>query len=169
MECMIRGCNFLLKNINDESFVYQRKASPEYSFQNPKDMYPYLLVTIGSGVSILKVESEDSFQRIGGTATGGGTFWGLGKLLTSAKDFDELLSLAEQGDHRNVDMLVKDIYGADYTALGLPADLIASSFGNIIKLGNVDTKDKPFSEADIARSLLYIISNDIGQISCLYA
>lgn len=36
-----------------------------------------------------------------------------------------------------------------------------------LQLGNM--KDKPFSEADIARSLLYIISNDIGQISCLYA
>ena len=30
-------------------------------------------------------------------------------------------------------------------------------------------QERPFSEADIARSLLYIISNDIGQISCLYA
>ena len=101
------------------------------------------------------------------TATGGGTFWGLGKLLTSAQSFDELLSLAEQGDHRKVDMLVKDIYGSDYSLLGLPADLIASSFGKAIQLG--PGQERPFSEADIARSLLYIISNDIGQIACLYA
>jgi len=169
MQCMIRGCNFLLRNISDESFSYQRRDDPAYTFQpvNPQDMFPYLLVTIGSGVSVLKVDAEDKFTRIGGTATGGGTFWGLGKLLTGAKDFDELLSLAEQGDHRKVDMLVKDIYGADYSALGLPADLIASSFGNIIKLG--DNQERQFTEADIARSLLYIISNDIGQISCLYA
>ena len=44
-----------------------------------------MLVIIGSGVSILKVESEHKFERIGGTATGGGTFWGLGALLTGAK------------------------------------------------------------------------------------
>jgi type II pantothenate kinase len=31
------------------------------------------------------VEAEDRYERIGGTATGGGTFWGLGKLLTKAK------------------------------------------------------------------------------------
>ena len=31
-------------------------------------------------------------------------------------------------------MLVKDIYGCDYTALGLPGDLIASSFGKAISL-----------------------------------
>lgn len=42
---------------------------------------------------------------------GGGTFWGLGSLLTKAKGFDELLQLASEGDHRNVDLLVKDIYG----------------------------------------------------------
>ena len=90
-------------------------------------------------------------------------------MFNNYQDFDELLSLAEQGDHRTVDMLVKDIYGADYTTLGLPADLIASSFGNIIKLGENSHESPPFSKADIARSLLYIISNDIGQISCLYA
>ena len=32
-----------------------------------------------------QVESEDTYQRIGGTSTGGGTFWGLGSLLTKAK------------------------------------------------------------------------------------
>ena len=37
--------------------------------------------------------------------------------------------MAERGDHRKVDMLVKDIYGGDCTSLGLPGDLIASSFG----------------------------------------
>ncbi len=83
-------------------------------------MFPYLLVNIGSGVSILKVEGEQQYQRIGGTATGGGTFWGLGSLLTggSVTEFDELLNMAEQGDHRNVDMLVKDIYAGDYAKLG---------------------------------------------------
>lgn len=34
-----------------------------------------------------KVESEEKYERIGGTATGGGTFWGLGSLLTKAKVF----------------------------------------------------------------------------------
>lgn len=45
--------------------------------------------------------------------------------------FDELLQLAEIGDHRNVDMLVKDIYGKDYTMQGLSGDLLASSFGKV--------------------------------------
>jgi len=53
--------------------------------------FPYLLVNIGSGVSILKVESEDQYQRIDGTSLGGGTFYGLCNLLTGLSSFDEML------------------------------------------------------------------------------
>ena len=37
------------------------------------------------------VELHVILQRIGGTATGGGTFWGLGRLLTGENGFDNLL------------------------------------------------------------------------------
>ncbi|KAL5233685.1 hypothetical protein ACI65C_001095 [Semiaphis heraclei] len=141
LTCLITGCNFLLKNISDEAFVYNRNGSPEYEFQTADPhVFPYMLVNIGSGVSILKVESDSCYERIGGTATGGGTFWGLGTLLTKAKSFDELLDLAEKGDHRKADMLVKDIYGGDYETLGMHSDLIASSFGKICPRQNAGTK-----------------------------
>lgn len=167
--CLIKGCNFLLKNIPCEAFEFERHGNPEYKFQKAgPNIFPYMLVNIGSGVSILKVESNDVFERVGGTATGGGTFWGLGSLLTKRKGFDELLQLAERGDHRNVDMLVKDIYGGDYSSQGLPGELIASSFGKAVT--GCDNKGHPtYSEADLARSLLFTISNDIGQIASLYA
>ncbi|KAG8232437.1 hypothetical protein J437_LFUL012867 [Ladona fulva] len=168
ISCLIKGCNFLLKNMADESFVFQRHENPEYKFQNADpDIFPYLLVNIGSGVSIMKVESEDKYERIGGTATGGATFWGLGTLLTKAKGFDELLELAEKGDHRKVDVLIRDLTGRDY--LDLPDDLIAASFGKAALGQNGGDNGPKFSECDIARSLLFTISNDIGQIACLYA
>ncbi|CAL1543269.1 unnamed protein product [Lymnaea stagnalis] len=171
MECLIKGCNFLLKNISDEAFCYTRHANPEYKFQGvDSHVFPYLLVNIGSGVSLCKVESESKFERIGGTSTGGGTFWGLGSLLTSAKEFDELLELAESGDHKSVDMLVKDIYGGDYGAIGLGADVIASSFGKAARSTKDSAQNSPsFKKEDIARSLLLCISNDIGQIAYLQA
>ena len=54
--CLIKGCNFLLKNIPDEVFIYHRHGSPEYKFQGVEhDIFPYLLVNIGSGVSLVKV------------------------------------------------------------------------------------------------------------------
>lgn len=49
--------------------------------------------------------------------------------LFNLQTFDDLLELAEQGDHREVDMLVKDIYGGAYSSIGLSGDIIASSFG----------------------------------------
>ncbi|XP_061748094.1 4'-phosphopantetheine phosphatase isoform X2 [Nerophis ophidion] len=164
MTCLIKGCNFVLRNIPHEAFVYAKHADSEYRFQTTHpDIFPYLLVNIGSGVSIVKVESEDRFERIGGSSIGGGTFWGLGALLTKTKRFDELLQLASKGQHTSVDMLVKDIYGGSYGSLGLTGDLIASSFGKSA------TADTEFSKEDMAKSLLHMISNDIGQLACLYA
>ncbi|XP_043676173.1 4'-phosphopantetheine phosphatase isoform X2 [Vespula pensylvanica] len=168
VRCLIKGCNFLLKHIPCEAFEFERHGNPEYKFRKTgPNIFPYMLVNIGSGVSIFKVQSDEVFERVGGTATGGGTFWGLGSLLTNGKGFDELLQLAERGDHRNVDILVKDIYGGDYTSQGLSGELIASSFGKAMFGGN--NQQQKFSEADIARSLLLTISNDIGQIASLYA
>ncbi|XP_032719089.1 4'-phosphopantetheine phosphatase isoform X1 [Lontra canadensis] len=164
MTCLIKGCNFVLKNIPHEAFVYQKDSDPEFRFQtNHPNIFPYLLVNIGSGVSIVKVEAEDRFAWVGGSSIGGGTFWGLGALLTKTKKFDELLHLASKGQHRNVDMLVQDIYGGAHRTLGLGGSLIASSFGKSAMA------DREFSKEDMAKSLLHMISNDIGQLACLHA
>ena len=57
MECLIRGCNFLLRNISNEVFEFHREQKPPYVFQDldHSELFPYLLVNIGSGVSIVKV------------------------------------------------------------------------------------------------------------------
>jgi hypothetical protein len=117
---------------------------------------------------MLRVDSEDSYQRVNGTAIGGGTFWGLCHLLTGVSDFDQMLDLSKQGRADKVDLLVGDIYGADYSKIGLPATTTASSFGKVLY------KDKKLSPSDvtpgdIATSLLRMISNNIGQIAYLTA
>lgn len=57
MTCLIKGCNFVLKNIPHEAFVYAKHADSEFRFQTTyPDIFPYLLVNIGSGVSIVKVK-----------------------------------------------------------------------------------------------------------------
>ena len=57
MECLIRGGNFLLKNISYEVFEFHREQNPPYVFHvlDHSEIFPYLLVNIGSGVSIIKV------------------------------------------------------------------------------------------------------------------
>lgn len=76
--------------------------------------------------------------------------------------FLEMLKFSENGDNANVDMLVGDIYGQDYSRLGLKSTMIASSFGKVFKKGGERGK---FSPEDISRSLLYAVSNNIGQIA----
>ncbi|KAF8578750.1 fumble [Ramaria rubella] len=135
---------------------------------DPSPQFPCLLVNIGSGVSIIKVDEGGNFERVSGTSLGGGTLWGLLSLLTPATSFDEMLELSEQGDNATVDMLVGDIYGQDYSRLGLKSTMIASSFGKVFKKGESGQKRK-FSPEDISRSLLYAISNNIGQIAYMNA
>ncbi|KAL8659670.1 MAG: hypothetical protein Q9226_000295 [Calogaya cf. arnoldii] len=188
MDCLIMGLDFFITEIPREVFTYS--DDDPMHFQEPRaNIYPYLLVNIGSGVSMIKVSGQRQFERIGGTSLGGGTFWGLLSLLTGARTFDEMLRMAEVGDNGAVDMLVGDIYGADYNKIGLKSTAIASSFGKVFKMkrqgenqaedhgglslenredDNDASKSQPaFRKEDISRSLLYAISNNIGQIAYL--
>ena len=188
MECLIMGLDFFITEIPREVFTYA-DLDPMH-FEKPRaNIYPYLLVNIGSGVSMVKVSGPRKFERIGGTSLGGGTLWGLLSLLTGARTFDDMLAMADRGDNATVDMLVGDIYGTDYTKVGLKTGTIASSFGKVFKMkrqGESDAEDgsglsngdpqppsaysdqdRAFAPEDISRSLLYAVSNNIGQIAYL--
>ncbi|KZT57812.1 fumble [Calocera cornea HHB12733] len=185
MECLIKGLRFitlipsetfwysdeLVQSVTRQTIEMERPSPdpPQYqvSFdENPTPQLPCLLVNIGSGVSIVKVEADGTYERVSGTSLGGGTLWGLLSLLTPATTFDEMLALSEKGDNSAVDMLVGDIYGQDYGRFGLKSTTIASSFGKVFQKGE---KKKVFRPEDIARSLLYAISNNIGQIAYMNA
>lgn len=166
MDCLVAGANFLLKAIRHEAFTHM-EGHKEFVQIDNNDLFPYLLVNIGSGVSMIKVDGDGKFQRVSGTNVGGGTYWGLGKLLTKCKSFDELLELSQRGDNRTIDMLVGDIYGGmDYSKIGLSASTIASSFGKAIS-ENKELED--YKPEDISLSLLRMISYNIGQIAYLNA
>jgi type II pantothenate kinase len=79
-----------------------------------------------------------------------------------------MLALSEKGDNASVDMLVGDIYGTDYSKLGLKSTMIASSFGKVFR-SRGEAKEEgergTFRAEDISRSLLYAVSNNIGQIA----
>ena len=130
MKCAVAGANFLLQAIRDEAFTFtegRKNYVAHKDGSHDDDLFPYLLVNIGSGVSIIKVDT-DGFERVGGTNIGGGTFWGLCRLLTGMRDFDQMLACSAIGDNSKVDMLVGDIYGGrDYAKVGLSSTTIASS------------------------------------------
>ena len=137
MECLIQGLDFFITEIPNEVFTYHDEDQENLIHYTDAraDVYPYLLVNIGSGVSMIKVEGPSKFQRIGGTSLGGGTLWGLLSLLTGARTFDDMLAMADAGDNSTVDLLVGDIYGQGmgYDKIGLSERTIASSFGKVFK------------------------------------
>lgn len=134
---------------------YEKK---NFKFSNS---YPYILVNIGSGVSVLLVTSEKEYKRISGTSIGGGTFLGLCCLLTGCSTYEEAIELATRGDSTKVDKLVRDIYGGDYSKFNLPGNIVASSFGYM----NIEEKRKQATREDLARSTLQTILNNIGLIA----
>jgi len=88
----------------------------------------YLLVSLGTGTSVLSID-DGRVGRVGGTALGGGTVMGLGRLLLGVESFAELAALAQRGDRRTVDLLVGDVYRGDRAPL--LRDLTAASFAKL--------------------------------------
>ncbi|VDO58490.1 unnamed protein product [Haemonchus placei] len=173
MDCLVRGTNFLLRNIEAESFTYDHHHEQcRYHFETirPSVICPYLLVNVGTGVSVFRVDSDDKYERVGGSSLGGGCFFGLGNLLTAEVDLNEMMRMAEDGDHRQFDILVSDIYGGKFANLGLSGDLIAGSFGKCAQKSLADELKKcPEFKKNVMRSLLLMISNSIGQFAFMYA
>lgn len=167
LDSLIRGIHYIESyNCRRECYYYSspmdRCLKMPYDFSNP---YPYLVVNIGSGVSILSVRSPSQYKRVTGTSLGGGTFLGLCCLLTGCETFEEAIALAEQGDSTRVDKLVRDIYGGDYPKFDLRADTVASSFGNM----NCKEKREATTREDLAKATLVTITNNIGSIARLCA
>ena len=126
---LVNGMSFVLNFAKDSSYTYRegegkQMANQDSQSQNPQSIESShvqighsgskhkLLVSIGSGVSMIKVNMETGkFERVSGTMIGGGTLIGLSNLMTGITDFDEIIKESMKGNNQEVDMLVQDIYG----------------------------------------------------------
>ncbi|XP_035917833.1 pantothenate kinase 3-like, partial [Anopheles stephensi] len=128
LDALIKGILFTETHNKCECYFWENaneisSTKKKFDFSQP---YPFILVNVGSGVSVLAVRGPDNYKRISGTSLGGGTFLGLCCLLTGCETFEEAIQLATKGDHKKVDKLVKDIYGGDYEAVRAARQLVAS-------------------------------------------
>lgn len=140
MDSVVCGLNLLLRIAPESIFTVDcETGSPlphklERCIESP---HPFLIVNIGSGISIVKCSSSDgSYERVGGSAIGGATFWGLVRTMTKVQTWDEVLEITRvdgPGDNTNVDLLVGDIYGFNAKELPnmLSVDTVASTFGKL--------------------------------------
>jgi len=169
LDCLIQGIHYIDRhNLNNECYYWEKPVEAEHCEKRPFDFrnpYPYLAVNIGSGVSILAVNSPTDYRRVSGTSVGGGTFLGLCCLLTGCDTFEEAIELASSGDSTGVDKLVRDIYGGDYERFHLSGNIVASSFGQMMSR----ERRNSVRREDLARATLVTITNNIGSIARMCA
>jgi len=123
-----------------------------------------LFVSVGTGTSILFIKQTE-FERVGGSALGGGAFMGLIKLLYNIDEFDEAMNLAKQGNPYNVDLKVADIYDKEDQRINpLFRQFTASSLGKIALFENTEYKKE-----DLINSIISLISENISSQLILYA
>lgn len=117
---------------------------------------PYMLVSIGTGTSMSRVD-RSGVQRVTGTGVGGGTLLGLGSVLTGQDTYDKIIGVAASGDRSGVDTLVRDIYDGDLPGLG--GDVTAANFGKVASR----------QPQDLGRAALQMIGEVIAVIASLAA
>lgn len=124
-------------------------------FESRKDKM--IVVSMGTGTSLVKCDGR-TIEHIGGMGIGGGTLRGLARLLLNTDDIEHVSKLALQGDTANINLLIGDISARPLP--GLPMHAVASLFG----------KAKPTaSQEDIAKGLIWMVLQNIGQASVLSA
>eukprot|EP00924_Labyrinthula_sp_SR-Ha-C_P011989 snap_masked-scaffold_26-processed-gene-1.12-mRNA-1 protein AED:0.02 eAED:0.02 QI:391/1/1/1/0.5/0.33/3/452/249 len=136
----------------------------------------FIVVNIGSGVSILHIKKNGKYDRVGGSSLGGSTFLGLVSLLTGVDNFNDALDLAANGDSAKVDMLVRDIYGEKLSDSSkgskgnmlfgtLRPSTLASSFGKMIS----KEARQSVKREDLALSTLVMCSMNVAAIAHIFA
>ena len=142
-----RGANTLLDR--------QKRATPA----------SYLLVSLGTGTSMLRVDTTGTI-RLGGTALGGGTMLGLGGALVGASDHHSLCDLAQGGRRDQVDLLVKHIYPEGVGTL--PPEASAANFGLLARQAHAKIELQPRAE-DLAASVIGLVAENVALHSCAVA
>ncbi len=147
-ESNIKGLEFLYE-------YYKKKAFP-----------PSLIVTLGTGTSI--VLKGDKIEHLGGSAMGGGFFMGLinSLFIESSMDFKKAINLANKGNRFKVDLKVGDIYDIEDDRVDkIFREFTAASFGKISKANDFISIKKE----DIINSIIGVIGENLGIIATLMA
>ncbi len=114
---------------------------------------PFLLLSVGTGTPILRVEDE-GVRHVGGSPLGGGCAMVLGAGLAGTASFQELAELAARGDRRHVDLLLGDLYSANDTPLPLEA--------TAAHLGKLPRATEETRRADLCDAIWGLVGDNLG-------
>lgn len=112
-----------------------------------------IVVSMGTGTAIVKASGND-VVHIGGTGIGGGTLLGLSYKMLNIRNFNDLVTIAEQGNLSNVDLTIGDVHTNNLD--GFLAETTMSNFG---KLNDLASKE------DIALGIINLVLQSIGMLA----
>lgn len=116
-----------------------------------------IIVSMGTGTSIVHAEKGVGVEYMGGTGVGGGTVMGLSKKLLGISDINSLIDVASEGDIENIDLRIRDITKKD---IGLASYMTAANFG---KVSDMATK------GDLALGIINMVFESVGMLAVFAA
>ena len=137
-ELAIKGIDYINNYLQDPFFdlpkdtilnlvrVGMSKSKINLSKKNcllKNNLYPYILTTGDEGICVYRVDSIDSYKKIGGNTIGPTSIWSLFNLTCNYEDIELAMNEAFKGNNEYIDLSVGDIYGGDYTGVGLNSDI----------------------------------------------
>ena len=176
-ELIIKGIDFLNSNKLKSFFNLPKKLVSDIINVGPgigkvsqknyidlkNNLYPYIMTSGQEGISIYRVDSINSFKKIGGNSFGPSTLWSLFTISCGYEDPDLAVAEAAKGNNKLIDLSVGDIYGGSYENMSLSSDLIGSSF---CKFANIDYVNK-VEKKDLAKSLVILYGATYSHVTCM--
>ncbi|CAH1779767.1 unnamed protein product [Owenia fusiformis] len=108
---------------------------------NETIQFPCVVMMLGSGGALFQVGEDGKYTFMNVLNQAGRMFTGLGRLLTGAKTFDDLMSLAERGNSDNVDTMTHDLGAVKETSTPETDDSDPKSAKQAIEKSEATKKD----------------------------
>ncbi len=152
------GSSFL----NDELYGIKTEHVSEFECVGRGGLYlsgldKAIIVSMGTGTSIVHAEKNGNIEYMGGTGVGGGTIVGLSKKLLGISDISSLIEVASDGDLENIDLRIRDITQKD---IGLASYMTAANFGKVSDIA---------SKGDLALGLINMVFESVGMLAVFAA
>ena len=154
---------YFLTNHWSESYYSYSKSNSFKEITDTRIEYPKILANVGSGVSFMKITGYDDFKRVSGTMISGSTLHALCNVLYNQQfSYQEITEKLYKGNHINVDLWVKDIYG-EHTKFDISGDTVAGS------LAKISNSYKNINKEDVFQSIGFLVAANISHIAVLTA
>jgi pantothenate kinase len=110
---MIAAFVYCLKHGEGILQTFDTETQEMKTEEAPRTEFPKLLAYYGTASIIMRVNEDQSFDCVAKSSLTGGSLRGLAHALTGVENFEELITLANNGSTKGVDKLFEEVNGPD--------------------------------------------------------